>query len=499
MKSRTVLAIAALALPVTALVAPALTGMEEHPTWRAPSVMVAGHASTGADSGWDRGRALAPGSDEAVAMPAAGGWLSAPPDASRLLATSMAGDAGGTSLSFSSRVLLETDFYTRATEVAIGDVTGDGRNDVVVLVYSSDPNKIPVKIHLFRQGADGTLQAPVDVASVYSAVDWRDIALGDIDDDGRDDIVIATGGGIVAYRPRPDGTFAYSYSYGISKPSHIQLMDVDRDGRLDAVTRNSYGHIFLGDGHGSFPDEVQWLALQGGLDFQLGDVDSDHRLDVVAPDGNYFLDVLTGDLLSASATKYPLDVSVGQVLVAIGDFNGDGRGDVAASNLHDDPVRGYVSGLQLLHQDATRTLAPPVRIPLEVEALSMVAADLDTDGLEDLVLLHGLYPMRIGWMRQDSDGLEPLAPIGDGVDGAADPDAIAVGNVDGDRCPDVVAVFGSSVVLYSGSGCRSPRIMAVCRTQQPVSSMQAPASSIDSGTMAMQGAVAPERRQGVVR
>lgn len=498
MKSKTALAIAALAVPFTALVAPALTGMDRRPASRAPVVQMAGAlASTGTDRAWGRG--LGGAGDEApVATPAAGGRPSAPPAAPRLAPTALAGQSAGT-LAFSRRVLLETGFYTTASKVGIGDVTGDGRNDVVVLVQSSEPNRIPTTIQLFRQGADGTLQASVEVAS-RSSVDYRDMALGDIDGNGRDDIVIVTGGGLVAYRSLPDGTFAYAYADGISAPWHVHLMDVNLDGRLDAVTRDVThgGHVFLGDGQGGF-DEVQWLALQGGQEFVLGDVDSDQRPDVVAPDGNYFVDVLSGDLLAASARKYPLDVSLAVPLVAVGDFNRDGRGDVAVSNLHDEPPGGYRSGLQLLHQDATRTLAPPVGIPLDVEVQSMAAADLDADGMDDLVLLHGFYPMRIGWMRQGRDGLESLAPIGDGVDGAAEADAMAVGNVDGDLCPDIVAAFGSSVVLYGGSGCRPTRFLAVCRTQQPASAMPASLSSFGSVPSPVEDALDQRGRQGTLR
>jgi hypothetical protein len=112
--------------------------------------------------------------------------------------------------------------------MTLGDVNGDGHIDIVTAGYYGGG------CVLLGRG-DGTFADPMLCAAVFS-----DFALGDIDGDGRTDIVTPHGhgygaNGVDVLVSRGDGTFANPIPYPLASPSPIALHDVNDDGRLDIV------------------------------------------------------------------------------------------------------------------------------------------------------------------------------------------------------------------------------------------------------------------------
>src|SRR5437763_1800917 len=79
--------------------------------------------------------------------------------------------------------------------VAVGDVNGDGRNDVVMTTsYYFDPAN-DFHLFVFLQAADGTLMAPISYATSATYGNRPDsVAIGDITGDGRADVVVGIDG-----------------------------------------------------------------------------------------------------------------------------------------------------------------------------------------------------------------------------------------------------------------------------------------------------------------
>ena len=79
--------------------------------------------------------------------------------------------------------------------VAIGDVTGDGRADVVMTTsYNFDPAN-DFRLWVFAQAADGSLMPPVSYATGSTYTDRAEsVAIGDMTGDGRADVVLGIGG-----------------------------------------------------------------------------------------------------------------------------------------------------------------------------------------------------------------------------------------------------------------------------------------------------------------
>lgn len=361
-------------------------------------------------------------------------------------------------------------FYMVGEAVAVADITGDRRDDIVVLAKPSynAPSTNRDTFHVFRQTADGGFLPPLQI--VAGSTGYNRFALGDLDGDGDAEIVIATEGGMVTWTYRADGTFAYNYSYGISKPNALALMDVDRDGRLDAVTRNIYsgGAIYYGDGLGGFRNEQQTHAIPSGHAFSVGDVTSDGLADVVAADeSQYLMTVLPHAEITASVGSgmhYPYEPApYGITPAAIGDFNADGRADIAFG------VGAETGALVTLrHQDATRTFGPPTSFALPDYAQAVVSADLDGNGSHDLAVVYGSIPLKVATVRQGAAGLGALTPVA-GLDDFpfAANQPLAVGRLDADGCRDMALLDTRKLVLLRRSNCFRAPPMAVCRTQMP--------------------------------
>ena len=112
--------------------------------------------------------------------------------------------------------------------LAVGDVNGDGRDDLYVCDGGSLPNR------LYLQQADGTA---VDV-SAQAGVDWledtRSALLVDLDNDGDQDLVLATIAMVVFLENDGDGIFALRGGHpGARYPFSLSAADFDHDGLLD--------------------------------------------------------------------------------------------------------------------------------------------------------------------------------------------------------------------------------------------------------------------------
>jgi hypothetical protein len=115
--------------------------------------------------------------------------------------------------------------------VAVGDVNGDGRDD---LLFSVDDNLGNTGIHVYLQQPDGTLKATASLST--RAITTR-IIIADFDGDGLMDVAVAAGDG-------PGLSIRYQTATGALKPPFVDnraqlqpltVMDVDRDGVLDLV------------------------------------------------------------------------------------------------------------------------------------------------------------------------------------------------------------------------------------------------------------------------
>jgi hypothetical protein len=228
--------------------------------------------------------------------------------------------------------------------IAAGDFNGDHVLDLAVANFVEKATAGQVSV-LIGNG-DGTFRPPVQYAA---GVVPQAIAVGDINGDGRADLVVANDGygnipgKVGVLLGQGDGTFGPMKEYGAGvNPFSIALGDFDGDGHLDVVVTDETQlsvEVLLNDGKGGFHPAVAYSTGQNPFSVAVGDINGDGALDLVVAnmaDGTVSVLLGSGKGTFQKGTAYSaglqLATSVSPQAVALGDFNGDGHPDVAVTN-----------------------------------------------------------------------------------------------------------------------------------------------------------------------
>jgi hypothetical protein len=274
------------------------------------------------------------------------------------------------------------------TSVVIVDVNGDGKPDVVVCSGSAGTVSV-----LFNKG-DGTLSPPVSY-SVLPAGDTSTpspsaLAVGDIRNSGNLDIVVANYATSTVSILRGDGhgAFRCTATYPVGKnPNSVALARFTSLGNLDIVTANTNGRnvsILTGNGDGTFQAAKNTPAGYVPYSVIAADFNGDGLMDVAVCDNmglNSGIDLLlgNGDGTLKSAAYFPGGKS--PVAMACGDFNGDGKPDLAIVNTGTQDVSVFLN-------NGTGGFAPPITIAPGVNHIGIAAGDFDGGGSLELILVN---------------------------------------------------------------------------------------------------------------
>ncbi len=232
--------------------------------------------------------------------------------------------------------------------------------------------------------------------SSFSASAYATIA-ADFNGDGKLDLASVTENPNVLFvlLGNGDGTFQTPLQYPVgSDPFWLFAGDFNGDGKLDIAVVNagdSTVSILLGNGDGTFQTAKTLATDSGPISVVAGDFNGDGKLDLAVACGGSggnggSISVLlgNGDGTFQTHTDYPIPAAFSVAALTLGDFNGDGKLDVAFVT-----IGGIIGGggqlfIYLGNGDGTFQVANGVLVP-EAGGGWMFAADLNGDGKLDLV------------------------------------------------------------------------------------------------------------------
>jgi hypothetical protein len=356
---------------------------------------------------------------------------------------------------------------------SIGDLDGDGKSDLVVA------NSATSSISVFRNTtAPGGISAasfapPVNFST---GIDPVYVSISDLDGDGKPDIAVVNRGSStvsVFHNTTTTGTinsnsFADKIDFATGAgPYSMDIADIDRDGKPELITANIDNNSVSVLRNICTTGSISVSSFSGKVDFAAGggnpsivkarDLDGDGKPEIVVANYTaYSVSVLQNISMrgtinaSSFAEHFELSHGLTPFSVSIGDLDGDGKPEIAVTNLGS-------SSISVFHNTSNPGVLSPsnftdkFEIPTGVYSPSMYISDADGDGKADLMIANQ-YSGTISVIRNTATpGNLSIASFTDKADFNTPGQAISIvaGDLDGDGITELVASnYGNSVSVY---------------------------------------------------
>ncbi|NOT31815.1 MAG: VCBS repeat-containing protein [Planctomycetes bacterium] len=319
---------------------------------------------------------------------------------------------------------------------AVGDLDGDGDEDIVLVrAGGSDGDRLNI---FFQEEPESFRSPPLEVNGPGVLFNVGFVALGDLDGDHDLDIAVTSydGESPTLFFQEASGSFGPPQT--LPGRAHILAIgDLDGDGDQDILaTSDLETAIFFQESPGVFgvPQAIGAPARSlFARSVAVADLDCDGDLDalsMLAAGPTIFFQEMPGSFGSPQLIGDPFSVFF-PTSVAVGDLDGDGDQDILSHS-------SSTEGLAVYFQQAKGSYSLPIELTTAFSSQLMIG-DLDGDGDQDFSSGETAF-------FQDAPGVFAREPAGL-LPARSAAFSAALGDLNGDGATDLVATDGSATFL----------------------------------------------------
>jgi hypothetical protein len=278
--------------------------------------------------------------------------------------------------------VINTGSNDAPTNITLGDIDGDGKNDLVVSHYSAANSGVLIYRNTSTVSAV-TFETPLNFGTGSSTA-----AVGDLDGDGKPDLAMINGSSITTFlNTSSAGNITFTPGIVLTAGNSltgIVLKDIDGDGKTDIIVDQFSDQVAVVYRNISEPGAISFSAkinipVPGGGNILLTDLDGDNKPDIVVPDGF--------SILKNNCTKG--NISFGTPIIIGGyifpyltdaDIDGDGKTDIISADYNDSKLMLFKN----ISSAGVINLAAPVLYSAQIYPGDLAVSDLDGDGKADI-------------------------------------------------------------------------------------------------------------------